>query len=113
MAVVSFNVAGHFYRFSCNDGQEARMKYLAGLLNERAQKFTAAVGVMSESQLLMFLCLTLQEHVCNLNDSLLLQNAKQGISATEKGPAQDTTAVLEKIQTLTKKVQDMIESLPQ
>lgn len=61
MAVVSLKIGGRFYKFSCNDGQEAHMKELADGLDNRAEQLLKTVGFMQEGQLLAMICLLLAE----------------------------------------------------
>ena len=48
MAVVSLNIGGRFYKFSCNDGQELHMKELGEELNKKAESLTRSIGFMQE-----------------------------------------------------------------
>ena len=59
MAVVSLKIGGRFYKFSCNDGQEAHMRELADQLDKRAEALTKSIGFMQEGQLLAMICLLL------------------------------------------------------
>ena len=61
MAIVSLKIGGRYYKFSCNDGQEAHMKELADQLDKRAEALTKSIGVMQEGQLLSMMCLLLAE----------------------------------------------------
>ncbi|MBR4927260.1 MAG: cell division protein ZapA, partial [Alphaproteobacteria bacterium] len=48
MAVVSLKIGGHFYKFSCNDGQEAHMRELADGLDKKAEQLLKSIGFMQE-----------------------------------------------------------------
>lgn len=61
MAVVSLKIGGRFYKFSCNDGQEAHMRELAEMLDQKAEQLLKTVGFMQEGQLLAMICLLLAE----------------------------------------------------
>ncbi len=61
MAVVSLNIGGRFYKFSCNDGQELHMKELGEELNKKAESLTRSIGFMQEGQMLAMMCLLLAE----------------------------------------------------
>lgn len=61
MAVVSLKIGGRFYKFSCNDGQEAHMRELADALDQKAEQLLKTVGFMQEGQLLAMICLLLAE----------------------------------------------------
>lgn len=81
MAIVSLKIGGRFYKFSCNDGQEAHMKELADQLDKRAEALTKSIGVMQEGQLLSMMCLLLAEEKQHLaketNAELQFQAADQ------------------------------------
>lgn len=70
MAVVSLKIGGRFYKFSCNDGQEAHMRELAEVLDAKAEQLLKTVGFMQEGQLLAMICLLLAEE-----KSVLQKNA--------------------------------------
>ena len=61
MAVVSLNIGGRFYKFSCNDGRELHMKELGEELNKKAESLTRSIGFMQEGQMLAMMCLLLAE----------------------------------------------------
>lgn len=69
MAVVSLKIGGRFYKFSCNDGQEAHMRELAEILDKRADQLMKSLGFMQEGQLLAMLCLLLEEEKQHLEKS--------------------------------------------
>ncbi len=81
MAIVSLKIGGRYYKFSCNDGQEAHMKELADQLDKRAEALTKSIGVMQEGQLLSMMCLLLAEEKQHLaketNAELQVQVADQ------------------------------------
>lgn len=81
MAIVSLKIGGCFYKFSCNDGQEAHMRELAEDLDKRAEKLTKSIGFMQENQLLAMICLLLAEEKNKLekatNAEMLEQTEEQ------------------------------------
>ncbi len=81
MAVVSLNIGGRYYKFSCNDGQESHMRELADELNQKAESLTHSIGFMQEGQLLAMMCLLLAEEKHHLeketNAEILSQTSNQ------------------------------------
>lgn len=81
MAIVSLKIGGRYYKFSCNDGQEAHMRELADQLDKRAEALTKSIGFMQEGQLLAMICLLLAEEKQHLaketNAELQVQAADQ------------------------------------
>lgn len=63
MAVVSLNIGGRFYKFSCNDGQEGHMRELAYILDKKAEQLQKTLGFMQEGQLLAMLSLLLAQEI--------------------------------------------------
>ncbi|MBO7258002.1 MAG: cell division protein ZapA [Alphaproteobacteria bacterium] len=70
MAVVSLKIGGRFYKFSCNDGQEAHMRELADGLDKKAEQLLKSIGFMQEGQLLAMICLLLAEEKAQLQKSV-------------------------------------------
>ena len=102
MAVVSLKIGGRFYKFSCNDGQEIRMRELADDLDRRAESLTKSIGVMPEGQLLALLCLLLAEEKHHLE------------KATNASVLEQTTDVLtQSLKNLATKIDVLAESLEQ
>ena len=77
MAIVSLKIGGRFYKFSCNDGQEAHMRELADGLDKKADQLLKNIGFMQEGQLLAMICLLLAEEKALLQKNI--ENAS-GIS---------------------------------
>ena len=102
MAVVSLKIGGRFYKFSCNDGQEAHMRELAELLDKRAESLTKSIGFMQEGQLLAMICLLLAEEKHHLEKATNAQIVEQA-----------TDQITQSIQNLALKIGVLAESLEQ
>lgn len=61
MAEVDIHVAGRNYRIACRDGEEAKLRDVAALVDSRARSATAALGAMSEARQLLFAALMLAD----------------------------------------------------
>ena len=100
MAIVSVKIGPGQYKFSCADGQENHMKQLAQDLNTRAEKLTASLGFMPESQLLAMICILLAEEKNRLaqetNAEILEQSQEQ---------------ITESLQNLALKIETLAETL--
>lgn len=70
MAIVSLKIGGRFYKFSCNDGQEAHMRELADGLDKKAEQLLKSIGFMQEGQLLAMICLLLAEEKAQLQKNV-------------------------------------------
>ena len=102
MAVVSLKIGGRFYKFSCNDGQDAHMRELAEQLDRRAESLTKSIGFMPEGQLLAMICLLLAEEKHHLEKATNAQMLEQ-----------TTDQIAQSIQNLALKVGVLAESLEQ
>ena len=102
MAVVSLKIGSGFYKFSCNDGQEAHMRELAEQLDKRAESLTKSIGFMQEGQLLAMICLLLAEEKHHLERATNAQMLEQ-----------TTDQIAQSIQNLALKVGVLAESLEQ
>ncbi len=102
MAVVSLKIGGRFYKFSCNDGQDAHMRELAEQLDKRAESLTKSIGFMPEGQLLAMICLLLAEEKHHLEKATNAQMMEQ-----------TTDQIAQSIQNLALKVGVLAESLEQ
>jgi cell division protein ZapA len=63
MAQVSLNIGAHTYRIAARDGDEVRIERLGEDLAARAARLTKALGVMSESQMLVMVSLMLADEL--------------------------------------------------
>ncbi len=102
MAIVSLKIGGRFYKFSCNDGQDAHMRELADQLDKRAESLTKSIGFMPEGQLLAMICLLLAEEKHNLECATNAQVVEQA-----------TDQIAQSVQNLAVKVGLLAESLEQ
>lgn len=58
-------ISGRQYRISCRDGDEDRIGRLGEELGARAERLTAALGVMPETQLLVMTALMLADELAD------------------------------------------------
>lgn len=104
MAVVSLKIGGRFYKFSCNDGQEAHMRELADSLDKKAEQLLKSIGFMPEGQLLAMICLLLAE------EKVVLQKSAE----TAVGiPAEIQDKLTEALNNLAVKINVLAEDLEQ
>lgn len=61
MSIVNISIAGRKYQMGCENGQEYRLVELAQKLDFRAREILDAIGPMSESLLLVTLCIVLAD----------------------------------------------------
>lgn len=61
MAEVDIHIASRSYPVACRDGEEARLRDVAALVDAKARAATGALGLMSESRTLLFASLMLAD----------------------------------------------------
>ena len=88
-------ISGRTYRISCRDGDEDRIGRLGDELAARADKLTASLGTMPETQLLAMTALMLADE---------LSDARAGIAPPQAAPPMvDITRlarIVERLETL-------------
>jgi cell division protein ZapA len=63
MSVVNISIANKNYQMGCENGQEQRLHDLGDKLNLRAMEILDKIGPMSESMLLVTLCVVLADEL--------------------------------------------------
>lgn len=61
MAEVNVTVNGRQYSVGCDDGEEAQVTRLSGLVDQRVRELAALVGQVGEARLLLMAALTLAD----------------------------------------------------
>lgn len=61
MAEVDIHIASRAYPVACRDGEEARLRDVAALVDSKARAATGALGHMSEARTLLFASLMLAD----------------------------------------------------
>ncbi|MDR1826329.1 MAG: cell division protein ZapA [Rickettsiales bacterium] len=63
MSVVTISVANKRYQIGCENGQEERLDELARMVDARAREILDKIGPMSESMMLVTLCVVLADEI--------------------------------------------------
>jgi cell division protein ZapA len=70
MGQVSVPVNGRSYAFTCEDGQETRIRRLAQYVDAKVAEFVGSVGQAGESRLLLLAALVIADELSDANDAL-------------------------------------------
>ena len=105
MAQVDVIINGHNYRIACDDGQEAHLKQLAELVDQRLSQLVSTVGEIGESRLLVMTCLVVADELMEANGELQGKAGKKGAVATDAAVAAATDALAKRIETITQRLQ--------
>jgi cell division protein ZapA len=68
MAQVSVTIDGHKYRLACNEGEEARLESLAGMIDEKIGEMRAAFGEIGDQRLVIMAALTIADNLGEARD---------------------------------------------
>jgi cell division protein ZapA len=77
MAQINVSVGGHTYALACRDGEEERLKSLAGHINAKTETLRGALGQVSEPRMLLMAALLVTDELFELRD----RTVKDQISA--------------------------------
>ncbi|MDR2268917.1 MAG: cell division protein ZapA [Rickettsiales bacterium] len=69
MSIVNISIANKKYQIGCENGQESRLHELAKMLDMRAAEILDKIGPMSETMLLVTLCVVLADELNESADS--------------------------------------------
>jgi cell division protein ZapA len=69
MAEVNISINGRQYGIACDDGQEQRVKDLAGYVDARLKEISTAGGATNESHLLVLTSLVMADEMFDLKDA--------------------------------------------
>ena len=68
MAHVSVTIDGRKYRLACNEGEEARLESLAGVIDEKIGEMRASFGEIGDQRLVIMAALTIADNLAESRD---------------------------------------------
>jgi cell division protein ZapA len=68
MSQVSVTIDGRKYRLACNEGEEARLESLAGLIDQKIGEMRTTFGEIGDQRLVMMAALTLADNLTEARD---------------------------------------------
>ncbi len=68
MAQVSVTIDGRKYRLACNEGEEARLESLAGMIDEKIGEMRSAFGEIGDQRLVIMAALTIADNLAEARD---------------------------------------------
>ena len=95
MSTIELEIAARKYHLACRDGEEAKLRSVAALVDKKARDAAAALGTMPEARQMLFAALLLA-------DELKDQRAGDGSTAAEPDPS---------LQDALERLADRVESL--
>jgi cell division protein ZapA len=86
MSQVSVTIDGRKYRLACNEGEEARLESLAGLIDEKIGEMRKTFGEIGDQRLVIMAALTLADSLTEAKDEAAAQR-KRSDEADERANA--------------------------
>ncbi len=86
MSQVSVTIDGRKYRLACNEGEEARLESLAGLIDEKIGEMRKTFGEIGDQRLVIMAALTLADSLTEAKDEAAAQR-KRSDEADERAQA--------------------------
>jgi cell division protein ZapA len=83
MPQVSLTIDGHKYRVACNDGEEARLESLAGLIDDKIGEMRKAFGEIGDQRLVIMAALTIADNLTEARDAAAAER-KRSDAAEER-----------------------------
>jgi cell division protein ZapA len=68
MAQVSVTIDGRKYRLACNEGEEARLESLAGVIDGKIGEMRKEFGEIGDQRLVIMAALTMADHLAEARD---------------------------------------------
>jgi cell division protein ZapA len=76
MSQVSVTIDGRKYRLACNEGEEARLESLAGVIDEKIGEMRTAFGEIGDQRLVIMAALTIADNLAEARDEAAAQRKR-------------------------------------
>jgi cell division protein ZapA len=76
MSQVSVSIDGRKYRLACNEGEEARLESLAGIVDEKIGEMRKTFGEIGDQRLVIMAALTLADGLTEARDEAAAQRKR-------------------------------------
>ena len=86
MAQVSLTIDGRKYRVACNEGEEARLESLAGVIDDKIGEMRKAFGEIGDQRLVIMAALTIADNLTEARDQVAAERERSN-AAEERAQA--------------------------
>jgi cell division protein ZapA len=86
MAQVSVTIDGRKYRLACNEGEEARLESLAGVIDDKIGEMRAAFGEIGDQRLVIMAALTIADNLAEARDAAAAER-QRSVAAEQRAQA--------------------------
>lgn len=107
MAEVTVTVNGRDYRVACEDGQEDRLKRLAGQVGQKVAELIKSIGRADDGRLLVMASLLLADELADARDAL--EDTRARLQAGGSAPGGELTPWLGTVATRLEALADALE----
>jgi cell division protein ZapA len=76
MSQVSVTIDGRKYRLACNEGEEARLESLAGMIDDKIGEMRTAFGEIGDQRLVIMAALTIADNLTEVRDEAEAQRKR-------------------------------------
>jgi cell division protein ZapA len=104
MARIDIEVNGRPYSMACQDGQEVRLKDLAGYVDGRLKDLTGGGRAGSEAQMLVMTCLVLADELHDLM-------AGRGLAVPPRTGAADAAGLVDAVNAVARRLEEVAARL--
>jgi cell division protein ZapA len=94
MSQVSVTIDGRKYRLACNEGEEARLETLAGMIDEKIGEMRLSFGEIGDQRLVIMAALTIAD---NLTEAREAADAERNRSEAAEQRAQGLASRLDEL----------------
>jgi cell division protein ZapA len=76
MAQVSVTIDGRRYRVACNEGEEARLESLAGMIDDKIGELRTSFGEIGDQRLVVMAALTIADNLAEARDEAVAERKR-------------------------------------
>jgi len=105
MAQVTVTINGRSYQIACDEGQEDRLRQLAGYVDKRVSELTAASGQAGDTRLLVMASLLIADELADAKAALAEARQPRALAPDAE------TAVAQGIEALAARIEDIAARL--
>ena len=102
MASIDIEVAGRRYNVACRDGEEAHLRSVAAMVDQRARDATEALGSLTETRQLLFAALMMADDI---------KEIRAGAGIPDPPPPPPDPAVAQALERLAARMEALADSL--
>lgn len=101
MAQVSVTIDGRKYRLACNEGEEARLEQVAGMVDEKIGELRRTFGEIGDQRLIVMAALTLADSLAEAREAIAAERERaKAASARAEAQAANLDALGARIEEL-------------